>query len=158
MRKTLGTAIDAFEKGGMTESEATVYVYRKLAGFDRHETAERLEKSPSTIDTQYQRAKKKAALPHISKIDADWGECITLWFENDAQLRYRWDGEGIVEETFLANDPHSVYDSVGLGGEQDELSEFTLAAIEQYINTFRDDPEACRKDWTPVYEAITLFK
>lgn len=158
MREDTQTAIDAFEKGGMTEAEATAYVWRELQRIPRAETADRLGKSKSTVDSLVQRAKKKAALPAISKIDADWGQCITLWFENDAQLRYRWDDtrEEIVEETFLANDPHSVYDDVGVGGEQDDLSEFALAAIEQFINEFQDDPEACRMDWTSVYEAVTL--
>lgn len=158
MTVAIDVAQDAFELGGMTESEARVYVLRELQNYQRWQVADRLDKSESTVDTLHQRAQKKAALPAVTKIDRDWSESITIWFENDAQLRYRWDDEQeeIVEETFLANDPHSVYEEFGVGGEQDELAEYALESLAEYINEYQDDPEACRKDWTPVYGALTL--
>lgn len=158
MRESLEIPIEAFVMGGMTEAEATAYTYRELENLARQTAADELGTSASNVDTLHQRAKKKAALPPISKIDADWGKCITIWFQNDAQLRYRWDDdeEGIVEETFQANDPHSVFDSVGVGGEQEELEEYALAAVERYINEYQNDAKACLNDWTPVYQAITL--
>lgn len=151
-------ATDAFERGGMTEAEAEVYVMRELEQYQRAQVADRLGKEESTVDTLHQRAKKKAALPPVTKIGKDYPTSITIWFENDAQLRYRWDDEReeIVEETFLANDPHSVYEELGVGGEQSELPEYALESLGEYINEYQNDPEACRKDWTPVYGALTL--
>lgn len=158
MTVAIDVAQDAFELGGMTESEARVYVLRELQNYQRWQVADRLDKSESTVDSLHQRAKKKAALPAVSKIERDYSDSITIWFENDAQLRYRWDDEQeeIVEETFTAHDPHSVDESFGVGGDKGELFEFALESVAEYINIYQGDPEACRGDWTHIYGALTL--
>lgn len=161
-------AVETFQNSSdMSRAEAEVYVFRFLDGLSRSETADQLDKSKSTVDTQYQNAQKKAQLPKIDTIKHqsskntgyEEGEAYEIRFENGAQLRYVWNSERevIYEETIAADDPHSIHQSFELGGAEDELAEYTLESIEEYTRNYRDDPEACRTDWTPVFEAITLY-
>lgn len=55
-----GELTDQLDDGGLSRAEAEVFVCREVLGLDRHQTANRLDKSKSTIDSQYQRAKRKA--------------------------------------------------------------------------------------------------
>ena len=151
----------------MSEAEAEVYVLRFLDGLSRSETADRLDKGESTVDTQYQNAKKKAQLPAIDTVKRvsatntgfEEGLAYEIWFENEAMLRYVWNEERdeIVEDTIAADDPHSIQQSFEVGGSEDELAEYALESIEEYTRNYRDDPEACRTDWSPVFEALTLY-
>jgi DNA-binding CsgD family transcriptional regulator len=163
------TAVETFENSSdMTTAEAEVYVCRALEGLSRSQTADRLGKSESTVDTQFQSAKQKAQLPEIDAVKRqsprntgyDEGMAYEIRFANGAQLRYVWneDHDAIYEDTVAADDPHSIYKSFDLGGTEDELAEYTLESIEEYTMSYRDDPEACRTDWTPVFEAITLYE
>jgi len=162
------TAVETFQNSGhMSEAEAEVYVLRFLNGLSRREVADQLDKSESTVDTQYQSAKKKAQLPaidtvkRVSATNTGYEEDIAyeIWFENESMLRYVWNEERgqIIEDTIAADDPHSIYKSFEVGGSEDELAEYTLESITEYTQTYRDDPKACRKDWTHVFEAITLY-
>lgn len=168
-RSRFDVAVETFQdSSGMTESEAEVYVLRALDGRSRSEVAEQLEKSESTVDTQHQNAKQKAALPAIDTVErksprntgVGEGEAYEIWFENGARLRYAWneDRGEIVEATFAADDPQSVHERFDVGGSEDELAEFALESICEYTQSYRDDPEACRMDWSPVFEALTLYK
>lgn len=51
--------IQLFDDGGLSAGEAEAYVYRDVLGKDRHEAAELLDKSPSTVDSLHHRAQKK---------------------------------------------------------------------------------------------------
>jgi len=161
-------AVETFQNSSdMSEAEAEVYVLRFLDGLSRSETADQLDKSESTVDTQYQNAKSKAQLPDIDVVKRESskntgfeeGESYEIWFDNQAMLRYVWNDERqeIVENTVAADDPHSIQQSFEVGGSEDELAEFALESIEEYTRNYRDDPKACRKDWSPIFEAITLY-
>lgn len=164
------TAVETFmDSSGLSRGEAEVYVLRKIDSFGRQEAARRLDKEPSTVDTLLQRAmEKEPTLPAISEVrypDTTNGvetEAATISFENGAMLRYALaeheDGSiELREETVGANDPHSVLDSYVVGGEGDDVAEFALESISEYTRSYRN-PEACRKDWPSVFEALTLYQ
>lgn len=128
----------------------------------RKEAARYLDVEPSTLDTQHQRAKTKGVrLPGVSKIETaarvgvDEDPAVVIWFANDAKLQYRWNGEEIVEETAAADDPRTVVESFGVGGERDRLAEYALESLAEYLNEYREDIDACRRDWPHVFEALT---
>jgi DNA-binding CsgD family transcriptional regulator len=162
------TAVETFQNSSdMSEAEAEVYVLRFLNGVSRSEAADQLDKSESTVDTQYQSAQKKAQLPNIDTVKRvsatntgyDEGAAYEIWFENESMLRYVWNEERghIFEDTIAADDPHSIHKSSDVRGSQDELAEYTLESIIEYTRSYRDEPEVCRKDWPHVFEAITLY-
>ena len=164
------TAVETFmDSSDLSRGEAEVYVLRELDTFGRKETAERLGKDPSTVDTLLQRAKAKdPKLPAISEVrypgttNGVETQAATIYFENGAILRYakaeHEDGTvTLTEETVGADDPHSVLDTFEVGGEGDNVAEFALSSISEYTRSYRD-PETCRKDWSPVFEAITLYE
>ena len=101
-------------------------------------------------------------LPRVSKIEphARVGEreepAVELWFEpGDRALRYRWsDGaDEILEETYRDG---VVHDSYGVGGARDELAEYALESLAEYVNVYRDEPGATANDWPHIYELLTL--
>jgi len=160
-------AVETFANEGLSQREAEAYVSRRIAGLGRQEAARRLDIEPSTLDTLVERAKgKNPQLPSISKVDypdATKGREVAaarIWFENGAQLRYvkREHEDGTValsEETFGADDSHSVLESFGVGGADDGVASFALESISEYLQSYRD-PETCRRDWPHVFEALTL--
>jgi len=162
-------AVETFrESSGLSEREAQVYVARRIRG--RKETAQWLDISPSTVDTLLDRAEKKdPQLPAVTKVEyPDHNrpdgvvEAATIWFGNGAALMYRlYDEDGRVtlrEETYGADDPHSVLESFGVGGDGDSVAESALESLSEYLRSYRDDIEACRRDWPAVFEAITLHQ
>lgn len=161
-------AVETFQNSSdMSEAEAEVYVLRELAGWSRGDTARELDKSESTVDTQLQAAKKKARLPEITKIEPHkrvrGDDAVDIWFANDARLRYRAreddDGETtIVEQTYRADDPDTVWEEFDLALDGDELHEVALETVAEYINEYRNDIDACRFDWAHVLEATTVFE
>lgn len=162
------TAVETFQNSsGMTKAEAEVYVSRSLDGLSRSDTAQRFNKSESTVDTQFQNAKEKAQLPHIKEVvrisernsGTDEGQAWEVRFENGALLRYVWNHEQdeIVESVNRADDPVSTYKQFGVGGSEDELAEYALESIAEYTQSYRDYPKACRDDWPPVFEALTAY-
>jgi hypothetical protein len=160
-------AVETFTNQGLSQREAEAYVSRRIAGLGRQEAARWLDIEPSTLDTLVERAKDKdPQLPGISKVDYPDSTkdrevaAARIWFENGAQLRYvkREHEDGTVtlsEETFGADDPHSVLESFEVGGEGDDVVAFALESISEYLQSYRD-PETCRRDWPHVFEAITL--
>ena len=164
------TAVETFENSsGLSEREAQVYVARRIDDVGRQQTARWLDLNPSTVDTLLDRAEKKhPRLPAIEKVDYpdhdrpdDVVEAATISFANGAALMYRlYDEEGDVtlrEETYGADDPHSVLESFDVGGEGDNVAEFALESVSEYLQSYRA-PEDCRRDWPAVFEAITLHK
>ncbi|GGL55285.1 sigma factor-like helix-turn-helix DNA-binding protein [Halocalculus aciditolerans] len=162
-------AVETFvESSDMTTSEAEVYICRYLEGLTVAETQDRLDKSEQTVYNQASRAKKKARLPEVSKIETHArvtpmeDEAVIIWFANQAKLQYRVreheDGETTVyEETAAADDPHTIVESFDVSIDADELRETALESLAEYINEYQDDPEACRRDCTHVFEALTLY-
>lgn len=51
--------IEQFDDGGLSRAESEVFVCREVLDFDRNETADRLDKAASTVDSQHQSAKVK---------------------------------------------------------------------------------------------------
>jgi DNA-binding CsgD family transcriptional regulator len=162
------TAVETFhEHGGLTEREAEAFVYRELDRLTRGDAADQMDISESTLDTLHQRAKQKVRLPGIKRINRqyrkntgyDEGTAWEVWFENSACLRYVWntETESIHEQTITAVDPHSIYDDYDVDGSEDELAEYMLTTLEEYTQSYRDDWEAARKDWSPIFAAITGY-
>lgn len=161
-------AIETFtENTDMTEREAEAYVLRELEGIHREQSAQMMDVDPSTLDTLHQRAKPKAKLPQIDIVKrvsatntgSEEGQAWEIWFENGAMLRYVWNDayDEIMETTTRADDPHSIHDELGVAGDEDELEAYALESVSEYTRNYRDDIEACKSDWTPVYEAITGY-
>lgn len=161
-------AVALFENTGMSESEARAYVIRELHGLGRQEAAQTMDADPSTVDTLHQRAKQKATLPDIVRVDpnAETGHAerraIEIWFENEALLRYvvreHETGEvAVYEEIYAADDPASLYEKFDISIEPDELERAALESLDEYVRTYKHDPEALRHDWPHVFEAITLY-
>lgn len=165
----LETAIDTLANHTeMSKREAEAYALRELDGVSRSEAARLMDVSESTLDNHVQAAKKKARLPHIDTVKRvrsrntgyDEGEAIEIWFENEAMLRYVWNDERgeIVETTTRADDPHSIWEQMPVGGSEGELEAFALESIMQYTQEYRDDIGACRRHWSPVFEAILCVR
>lgn len=150
----------------MGEAEAAVHVRRELMGQPVRDIARELDKAEQTVSNQLTSAREKAALPPIERVDRHRqrvpgrGRGYTIAFANGAALRYEYDEERdtILEETMYAGDPDSVYESHSVGGEASAVPAYTLESIREYINTYREDVEACRRDWGPVFAALTGFE
>jgi hypothetical protein len=151
----------------MSQAEAEVFVGRELAGWSRSYVAETIDKSVSTVDNQHQSAKQKARMPEITKVDshkrASDDRVVDIWFANDARLRYRAtdsdpERSTILEETFRADDPHSVWDTADLVIDPDELHEVALESISRYLEDYRNDFEAAQFDWSNLFEALTCHE
>lgn len=159
------TAVETFQNNSeMSGAEAEVFVARRLAGWSRSYAADELGKSENTIDNQLGSATKKAKMPAISKVEShkrvSGDRVVDIWFENDARLRYRAtdsepDRSTILEETFRADDPETVYSSGDLAVEPDELHEVALESISMFVNDYKDDLDAFESDWTNLFEALT---
>lgn len=160
------TAVETFANHTeMSEREAEVFVLREVRGVRRGEAAAQLDISENTVDNHYSAAKEKARLPDIMDVNRQYanntglneGSAYEIRFPNGAMLRYVWntEQEEIREQTVSAADPHSIYEDMGVGGSEDELAEFALESICEYTQNYRDNFEACRKDWTPIFEALT---
>lgn len=99
-------------------------------------------------------------LPEIRKIDTtarspDNEPQIVIWFEpGDRAVRYRWseDWQQIMEETYLDG---VVHDSFEVGGKRSQLAEFSLESVAEYIQSYRQNPEAAERDWPHIYELLT---
>lgn len=156
-------AVETLTNNGMTDAEAETYIYRSLLGVTRGDTARELDKSASTVDELYRRAKDKAKLPRISGIDtaARVGEnedrAVVIHFENGAKLQYRATDETVLEESFSALNPHGAPQSMDIGVFPEDLHEAALESVGEYLNSYEMDPEACRADWSNVFEAVTMF-
>lgn len=166
-QNAMDKSVETFAKyGGLTEREAEAYVWRELRNVRRSETARQMEIGANTVDELVQRAKKKVHLPHIDTVKCQpstetgfrEGLAYEIWFQNEAMLRYVWDEERecIVEETYGANDPQSVLDSHTFNDAEEDIPEYTLATIEEYTRSYRDNPEEW-DDWPNVFEAIALW-
>ena len=106
--------------------------------------------------------------PEITKIDttARVGEhhrtAVVIWFGGEGALRYVWhdvhsgiEGE-IQEQTYLDGVVHDSY-GVGIDVDRRHLSSFALETVAEYINSYRDNPEAMEKDWPHVHELLTAI-
>lgn len=167
--KRFETPIETFAShSDMTQREAEAYVYREIANLSRSEAADLMDVSPSTVDSHVQSAKPKAKLPDIDVVKRvsarntgfEEGRAYEIWFANGAMLRYVWneDRDQIAETTTRADDPHSIWKQYPVGGTEDELAEYAIESIAEYTQNFRDDVEACRNDWDPIYEAIVCHR
>lgn len=166
MARVADTTVETFQNSGLSEGEARVHALR-LDGLSHSEIAQTLDLEVGTVKSYCARIDKKGvSLPHISKVETharvtpEDDRAVVIWFENGAKLRYRVreheDGETTVyEEAFRADDPHSVYESFDLALDAEEIEEAALETISEYLN-IREDPEAVRKDWPHVFEALTL--
>jgi hypothetical protein len=101
-------------------------------------------------------------LPRVSKIEphARVGEheepAVELWFEpGDRALRYRWSDDvgEILEESYHDG---VVHDSYAVGGERSDLAAFALESLAEYMNTYREQPDAAANDWPHIYELLTF--
>jgi len=108
-------------------------------------------------------------LPEITEIDAnarvgpEEKPAVVIWFGGEGALRYVWndvhpdiDGE-IREETYLDGVVHDSYD-IGVDVDRRHLSSFALETVSEYINTYRDGPEAMQRDWSHVHELLTAIE
>jgi hypothetical protein len=91
----------------------------------------------------------------LTRVGKDWRPAVEIWFANETALRYVWrDDVGEIEEQTYAGGV--VHDAFGLGGERDELAEYGLEALAEYLNVYRDDLEACKQDWPHIYDMLRL--
>lgn len=99
-------------------------------------------------------------LPAISSVatTARVGEsrspAVVIWFgPGDRSLRYRWseDRSEIREEIYKDG---VVHEALGVGGSREELAEYALESLAEYINSYQADPTACQRDWPHVYELL----
>ena len=150
----------------MTQREAEAYVWRELRNVSRSEAARQMDVSENTLDNHLQAARKKAALPPIDAVkrmypsdDGRYGTGYEIRFANGAMLRYIWDNEReeIREETFQAHDADTVFESLGVGGTEDDVAGVALESIIEYTQTYRDDLTAARQDWSHIVEAILCW-
>ena len=169
MPDALETAIDTFATHTeMTEREAEAYVRRTIADQTRGEVAFVMDASTGVVDALAERATPKATLPNVDTVErvpaADAGfdgdDAWAITFANGAVLRYGWsaDREQLVRTTTRADDPTRVTDRLGVGGSEAELEAFTLEVISEYTCRYRDDIDACREEWTSVYEALVCHE
>jgi len=103
----------------------------------------------------------EADLPKVSSIDypAHAGEeknpAVIIWLEpGDRAIQYVWDdGAGeILEETYHGG---CVHDSLGVGGSREDLEEYALQTVAEYMD-LREDPNALESDWPHVYDLATF--
>lgn len=166
-----GMLIDLFDAAGLSHGEAETYVMREVEGLDRQTAADQLDKAPSTVDSLLSRAKHKIKtmqaaldqaghrLPAISSIDtrafAGHGDdpAVEIWFANDTALRYVWDDsrDEIRKQTYVDG---VVHDDYGVGGSREAVMEYALESVAEYVQNYRDDPDACQTDWPHVYEML----
>lgn len=98
-------------------------------------------------------------LPEITKIDTtarvgrDRESAVVIWFGGGGALRYVWDKsiEEIREETYLDG---TVHESFTIGGHRGLLSSYALESLSEYVNVYKDNPEAMEKDWPHVHELL----
>lgn len=76
--------------------------------------------------------------PNLKRIERNASKRI-IWLENGAKIQYRKAGGEILQETFKANDPHSVWESVDVGRQDENLDEYALGWIEWYLNAPLDE-------------------
>lgn len=88
------------------------------------------------------------------------GRAWDIWFPNGARVRYVWDeiGEEIVEKTYLASDPDSAHNSWGVQGDEDELADYALETLQEFTQTWRDDPKACAVDMPDLFAAVVCYE
>lgn len=100
-------------------------------------------------------------LPEIAKIEptARVGEqrnpAAVIWFKNNTALRYVWDDDRdeIREQTYYDGVVHA---DLGVAGDRDDLTEYTLVSLAEYINVYKENPDACAEDWPHVYNLLTM--
>lgn len=156
---------ETFTDAGLSPEQSKVQKLR-MEGLTHNEIARQLQKEPGTVKSHINRIDEKInnndarLLPEVSKIEttARVGEqerpSIIIWFDNDTALRYTWntETENIEEETY-----HNgvVHDSYPISGDREQLHEYTLETLAEYINIYRDDFESLRNDWPHVFELLT---
>lgn len=99
-------------------------------------------------------------LPSVSKIETtarvgtERHPAVVIWFENNTALRYVWDAEQgeIVEQTY----DEVVHNEVSVGGSREELAEYALESLAEYINSYQDDPDACQLNWPHIYDMLQV--
>lgn len=159
--------VETFENSGLSEGEAKVQALR-LEGKSQSEIAQILGLEVGTVKSYCARIDDKdISLPHISRVDSharvtpEEDRAVVIWFDNGAKLRYRVRERGdggttMYEEVFRADDPDSVYESFDVTVEPEDLEEAALETIAEYL-AMREEPETVRKDWSHVFEALTLI-
>lgn len=98
-------------------------------------------------------------LPEIKKIEyptrvsPEEHPAVIIWFDNQTALRYVWLEEAgeIEEQAYVDGCVHSAFK---VGGEREELAEYALLSVSEYVNELREDPEACGFDWGHIYEML----
>lgn len=158
--------VKTFQNGGLTEGEAKVQTLR-LQDLSQKEIADHLDIELGTVKSYCNRidTEKSFRLPGVSKIGthakvtADHDTAVVIWFENGAKLRYRADtsDKRVYEEVFKADDPYSVYETIGVAVDTDRLHEVALESLAEYINGYREMPERLRNKCPHLFEALTLL-
>lgn len=156
--------IEAMVSNGLSQRQAEVQALR-LQEIPQKQIADILDMELGTVKSHCHRVDGKLdegvrILPEISKIEypARVGErkrpAVIIWFQNDTALRYVWYDEkgSILEETVYKGIVHDSYD---VGGDRDQLEEYALMTVAEYINEYRDNVDALRRDWPAVFEGIT---
>lgn len=95
-----------------------------------------------------------SSIDTTARVGEDEDPAVEIWFgPGDRALRYRWsdDHDEIKEETYRDG---VVHDSLGLGGSRDELVEYALESIAEYVGHYRDNPHDLRRDWPHVADLL----
>jgi len=85
-------------------------------------------------------------------------DCVRIWFDNGAHIRYQLrDETAVTEAVYRADHPSSVWDSVNLslthGGREDFIA-CVESSLNEYLSSRRDTVGDFEGDWTLVYEII----
>lgn len=157
-------AVETFAKNGLSDQQARVQMLR-MSGLSVDQIARDLQIETGTVKSHINRIESKlddgsaSLLPDISQIETRTRvgsmdrPAVVIWFNNDTAIRYVYydDKDEIVEQTYQDG---VVHDSYEVGGSRDELAEYALETVSEYINTYRDDPDALRTDWPSVFEGV----
>ena len=89
--------------------------------------------SVQKVERIYQNLRVKADIERVEYIDT---ENVVIWLSNEGKIKYYRDGETgkIIQDTFRSDDPNTAWESVAVGGEEDNVKAFALDWVEWYIN------------------------